>query len=237
MSTPREAAGHEPVVRDVVASRPVVRRELVHHGRIWDVVADDVDLGGGTVVSREVVDHPGAVAVVALDDDGRVLLLRQYRHPVGRELWEVPAGLLDVAGEPADVAAARELGEEADLRAARWDVLVDYYTSPGGSSEALRVFLARDLSAVPDAERHVREDEERDIELRWVALDDAVDAVLGGAVHNPSAVVGVLAAHAARAAGWSTLRPADSPWPERRTATMTERAATDVRGAGAADQG
>ncbi|QFU98075.1 ADP-ribose diphosphatase [Luteimicrobium xylanilyticum] len=237
MSTPREAAGHEPVVRDVVAPRPVVRRELVHHGRIWDVVADDVDLGGGTVVSREIVDHPGAVAVVALDDDGRVLLLRQYRHPVRRELWEVPAGLLDVAGEPADVAAARELGEEADLRAARWDVLVDYYTSPGGSSEALRVFLARDLSAVPDAERHVREDEERDIELRWVALDDAVDAVLGGAVHNPSAVVGVLAAHAARAAGWSTLRPADSPWPERRTATMTERAATDVRGAGAADQG
>ena len=237
MSTPREAADQEPVVRDVVAPRPVVRRELVHHGRIWDVVADDVDLGGGTVVSREVVDHPGAVAVVALDDDGRVLLLRQYRHPVGRELWEVPAGLLDVAGEPADVAAARELGEEADLRAARWDVLVDYYTSPGGSSEALRVFLARDLSAVPDAERHVREDEERDIELRWVALDDAVDAVLGGAVHNPSAVVGVLAAHAARAAGWSTLRPADSPWPERRTATMTERAATDVRGAGAADQG
>ncbi|GAA4833736.1 NUDIX hydrolase [Luteimicrobium xylanilyticum] len=224
-------------MRDVVAPRPVVRRELVHHGRIWDVVADDVDLGGGTVVSREIVDHPGAVAVVALDDDGRVLLLRQYRHPVRRELWEVPAGLLDVAGEPADVAAARELGEEADLRAARWDVLVDYYTSPGGSSEALRVFLARDLSAVPDAERHVREDEERDIELRWVALDDAVDAVLGGAVHNPSAVVGVLAAHAARAAGWSTLRPADSPWPERRTATMTERAATDVRGAGAADQG
>ncbi|GMA26305.1 ADP-ribose pyrophosphatase [Luteimicrobium album] len=236
MSSP-EGAGASPVVRDVLAPRPVLRRELIHHGRIWDVVADDVDLGGGTVVSREVVDHPGAVAVVALDDDGRVLLLRQYRHPVGRELWEVPAGLLDVPDEPADVAAARELGEEADLRAARWDVLVDYYTSPGGSSEALRVFLARDLSAVPDAERHVREDEERDIELRWVALDDAVAAVLGGAVHNPSAVVGVLAAHAARAAGWSTLRPADVPWPERRTATMTERAATEVRDAGAADQG
>jgi len=226
----------EPVVRDVLAPRPVLRRELVHHGRIWDVVADQVDLGGGTVVSREVVDHPGAVAVVALDDHDRVLLLRQYRHPVGRELWEVPAGLLDVAGEPAEVAAGRELGEEADLRATRWDVLADYYTSPGGSSEALRVFLARDLSPVPDAERHVREDEERDIELRWVALDDAVAAVLAGAVHNPSAVVGVLAAQAARAAGWATLRPADAPWPERRIATMMERAATETPGAGGSDQ-
>ncbi|MGC5166015.1 NUDIX domain-containing protein [Luteimicrobium sp. DT211] len=213
----------EPVVRDVIAPRPVLRRELVHHGRIWDVVADDVDLGQGTVVTREVVDHPGAVAVVALDDDGRVLLLRQYRHPVGRELWEVPAGLLDVPDEPAALAAARELGEEADLRAARWDVLADFYTTPGGSSEAVRVFLARDLSPVPDAELHVREDEERDIEVRWVALDDAVAAVLGGAVHNPSAVVGVLAAHASRATGWATLRPADVPWPERRTATLMER--------------
>jgi ADP-ribose pyrophosphatase len=200
-----------------------VRRELVHHGRIWDVVADDVDLGDGRVVTREVIDHPGAVAVVALDDDDQVLLLRQYRHPVGRELWEVPAGLLDVDGEPARDAAARELGEEADLRAGRWDVLADYYTTPGGSTEALRVFLARDLSEVPAAERHVRENEERDIELRWVTLDDAVAAVLAGAVHNPSAVVGVLAAQAARAARWSSLRPADAPWPERREQTLMER--------------
>ncbi|MFC8731129.1 NUDIX domain-containing protein [Luteimicrobium sp. NPDC057192] len=239
MSPEQAAVGpesEEPVVRDVLAPRPVLRRELVHHGRIWDVVTDEVELGGGTVVSREVVDHPGAVAVVALDGDDRVLLLRQYRHPVGRELWEVPAGLLDVAGEPAEDAAARELGEEADLRAARWDVLTDYYTSPGGSSEALRVFLARDLSPVPDAERHVREDEERDIELRWVALDDAVAAVLTGAVHNPSAVVGVLAAHVARSAGWSTLRPVDAPWPERRTATMMERAAAEAPGADGSHQ-
>jgi ADP-ribose pyrophosphatase len=213
----------EPVVRDELAPRRVVRRELIHHGRIWDVVADDVDLGDGRVVSREVVDHPGAVAIVALDDQDRVLLLRQYRHPVERELWEVPAGLLDVPDEPAQEAAARELGEEADLRADQWSVLADYFTTPGGSTEALRVFLARDLSPVPDDERHVREDEERDIELRWVALEDAVSAVLAGAVHNPSAVVGVLAAHAARAAGWSTLRPSDVPWPERRTATLVQR--------------
>jgi len=225
-----------PVVRDTVAPRPVLRRELVHHGRIWDVVADDVDLGGGTVVTREIVDHPGAVAVVALDDEGRTLLLRQYRHPVGRELWEIPAGLLDVVGEPAAEAAARELGEEADLRAARWDVLADYYTTPGGSSEAVRVFLARDLTPVPDAERHVREDEERDIELRWVALEEAVAAVLAGAVHNPSAVVGVLAAHAAHGAGWATLRPADAPWPERRTATLMELREREAGGGGAVER-
>jgi len=225
-----------PVVRDALAPRPVLRRDLVHHGRIWDVVADDVDLGEGTVVTREIVDHPGAVAIVALDDEDRVLLLRQYRHPVARELWEVPAGLLDVAGEPAQEAAARELGEEADLRAGRWDVLADYYTTPGGSSEAVRVFLARDLTAVPEAERHVREDEERDIEVRWVALDDAVTAVLAGAVHNPSAVVGVLATHAARAGGWATLRPADAPWPERRAATFMERRASEVSGPHGTDQ-
>lgn len=127
-----------------------------------------------------------------------------------------PAGLLDVAGEPAQVGAARELAEEADLVASTWHTLVDYYTTPGGNNEALRVFLARDLSPVPDDQRHVREDEERDIELRWVSLDDAAAAVLRGDVHNPSAVVGVLAAVTSRAGGWTSLRPADAPWPERR---------------------
>lgn len=212
-----------PVVQDVVAPRPVLRRELVRHGRVWDVLLDEVDLGDGAVVTREIIDHPGAVAIVALDDDGRVLLLRQYRHPVGRELWEVPAGLLDVVGEPAQAAAARELHEEADLTAGRWDVLVDYYTTPGGSSEAVRVFLARDLADVPADERHVREDEERDMEVRWVDLDDAVATVLAGHVHNPSAVAGLLAAHAARASGWSTLRPGDVAWPERRTGTLIQQ--------------
>ncbi|PJI95284.1 NUDIX domain-containing protein [Luteimicrobium subarcticum] len=211
-------------VQDVVAPRPVLGREAVHRGRVWDVVTDRVDLGHSTV-TREVIDHPGAVAVVALDPDDRVLLLRQYRHPVGRELWEVPAGLLDVDGEPAELTAARELAEEADLRAASWAVLTDYYTTPGGSTEALRVFVARDLSPVPDDERFERHDEERDIEVRWVPLDDAVAAVLSGAVHNPSAVVGVLAAHASRAGGWASLRPADVAWPERRRAPLLDRAA------------
>ncbi|MBD5787710.1 NUDIX hydrolase [Cellulosimicrobium terreum] len=206
---------HRPLV-DVATPRPVTATRVVHPGRIFDLRSDDVDLGEGGRVTREYLDHPGAVAVVALDEDDRVLLLRQYRHPVRSELWEPPAGLLDVDGEDARLAAARELAEETDLRAARWDVLVDYYTTPGGSNEALRVFLARDLSPVPESERFVREGEELDMELRWVPFDEAVAAVLRGDVHNPSAVVGLLAAAASRAGGWASLRPADAPWPERR---------------------
>ncbi|MBD7982718.1 NUDIX domain-containing protein [Oerskovia merdavium] len=201
---------------DVPVARDVSEARVLHAGRIFDLRSEQVDLGEGGVVTREFVDHPGAVAIIALDEDERVLLLHQYRHPVRRELWEPPAGLLDVDGEDAQAAAARELLEEADLRAAQWDVLVDYYTTPGGSNEALRVFLARDFSEVPAAERHAREAEELGMELRWVPLDEAVSAVLAGDLHNPSAVVGILAAAAARATGWSSLRPADSPWPERR---------------------
>jgi len=212
---PRPAPEGAPVV-DVLAPRPVVETAVVHAGRVFDLRSDVVDLGDGGTVTREYLDHPGAVAIVALDDDERVLLLRQYRHPVRRELWEVPAGLLDVVGEDGQVAAARELAEEADLRAARWDVLVDYFTTPGGSNEALRVFLARDLSPVPEADRFEREAEELDMELRWVPLDEAVGKVLRGELHNPSAVVGILAAAASRADGWASLRPADAPWPERR---------------------
>lgn len=201
---------------DRPAPRPTTGSRAVHRGHVWDVLSEDVDLGGGAVVTREIIDHPGAVAVVALDDEGRVLLLSQYRHPVRSELWEPPAGLLDVDGEDACLAAQRELFEEADLRASRWDVLVDYFTTPGGSNEALRVFLARDLTPVPEAERHVREDEERDMVPAWIPLEDAVEGVLTGRLHNPSTVVGVLALRAALDADLATLRPSDAPWPVRR---------------------
>lgn len=202
----------QPPLADVPGAATVVSSTVLHHGRIWDLASDEVDLGDGAVVVREYLRHPGAVAVIALDEHERVLLLRQYRHPVRARLWEPPAGLLDVDGEDLRDAAARELAEEADLRAARWDVLVDYYTTPGGSDEPIRVFLARELSVVPHDERHVREDEERDMVAAWVPLDEAVTAVLGGRVHNPSAVVGVLAAAQARAAGWTPLRPVDAGW-------------------------
>jgi ADP-ribose pyrophosphatase len=181
---------------------------------VWDVEADTVDLGAGGVVRREYIKHPGAVGILAVDEQGRAAVIDQYRHPVGMVLWEVPAGLLDVAGEPPLLAAQRELGEEADLVAADWRVLADWMLSPGGTSEAFRCYLARDLSAVPEAERHARHGEELSMTVRWVALDELRAGILAGRLHSPSLVVGVLAACAAREAGWDTLRPADAPWPE-----------------------
>ena len=206
------ARGEELV--DRLEQRPVAHSETVFEGMVWDVVRDTVDLGEGGTVRREYIQHPGAVAVLALDDRGRVLLIQQYRHPVGTFEWELPAGLLDVAGEPPWQAAARELHEEADLEAGRWDVLMDYYSSPGAVSEALRIFVARDLSDVPHGDRFTRESEELGMPTRWVDLDEAHDAVLRGQLHNPAAVIGILAAHAARARDWSTLRPHDAAWPE-----------------------
>ncbi len=203
---PSEQLADEPV------ELPVLSSERVFEGRIWDVRRDTFELGGAPL-AREYVDHPGAVAVLALDDDDRVFLIRQYRHPVRTRDWEIPAGLLDVAGEDPLRTAQRELAEEGDLAASEWAVLADFFTSPGGSDEALRVFLARGIT--PTSEAFAREAEEAHMETRWVALDECVDAVLARRVQNPSLVVGVLAAHAARARGWQSLAPADAPWPGR----------------------
>ena len=198
---------------DAVSERRLVGSEVVFRGHVWDVVRETVELSEGSPVVRDVQRHPGAVTILALDDDENVLFIKQYRHPVRRETWELPAGLLDVAGEPPLTAARRELGEEADLVAADWAVLVDWFNSPGGSSEANRIYLARGLSAVPDADRHVREDEEKDLVPVRVPLEQAVRAVLEGRFANPGSVIGVLALQAAKAGGWRDLRPADAPWP------------------------
>ncbi|MCI2240729.1 NUDIX hydrolase [Paenibacillus sp. TRM 82003] len=205
-------------VADAPVQRPLRSSEVVFTGHVWDVVREVVELpgddGAGSTVTRDVQRHPGAVTVLALDGDDNVLLIKQYRHPVRRELWELPAGLLDVAGEPPLRAAQRELAEEADLVAADWAVVVDWFNSPGGSSEANRIYLARGLSAVPLEQRHTREDEERDLVPVRVPLAEAVRAVLEGRLRNPGTVIGVLAVHAAQAAGFATLHPADEPWPE-----------------------
>jgi ADP-ribose pyrophosphatase len=202
------------VLRDQFARRLVTDRATVFTGAVWDVVRDTVNLGEGGVVRREYVRHTGAVCVLAMDEEDRILLIRQYRHPVGMELWELPAGLLDIEGEPPLEAARRELAEEADLCAGRWDVLIDWFNSPGGMSEALRLYLARDLTPVPLERRHTREAEELGMPTRWLGLDDAVAAVLAGDLHNPGTVVGTMAAWLARSRGWATLRPSDAPWPE-----------------------
>jgi len=197
---------------DEKATLPVTDERVLHKGRVFDLVSETVDLGEGGTVTREFIRHPGAVAVVALDEQDRVLMIRQYRHPVRSYLWEIPAGLLDIAGEALVDTARRELSEETDLVAEEWHTLVDYYTTPGSSDEALRVFLARGLSEVPEADRHERHGEELGMLVEYAPLAEAVALVQSGAVHNPSAVVGILAAHAAHADGWAPLRPADAPW-------------------------
>ena len=180
-------------------------------GPIFSVYTDTVTMADGGTVERDVTESKGAVGVVAIDDVGRVVLIKQYRHPVHRKLWELPAGLRDVHGEDAVVTAGRELAEETDLRAGRFDLLIDLHTSPGFTNELIRLFLARDLSPVPQDQRHERTDEEADIEIAWCDLDEAVAMVLRGEITNAAAVGGLLAAARARDDGWATLRPPDTP--------------------------
>jgi len=184
-------------------------------GNKTSVRTDEVVMPDGTIAKRDYQVHPGSVAVVALDEQGRVLLLRQYRHPVRHKLWEIPAGLLDVPGEHPLSAAQRELYEEAHVKAGDWRVLVDVYTTPGGCDEGLRIFLARDLSEA-DGERFEVSDEEADMEFARVPLAELVQGALAGRLHNNCLVVGALSLHAALTGdGVDALRPADAPWPAR----------------------
>jgi 8-oxo-dGTP pyrophosphatase MutT (NUDIX family) len=197
---------------DAIAGWPVARCEQLAEGTVISVRRDVVRMPGGDEVGREVIEHPGAVGVVALDEAGQVLLIRQYRHPVGRLLWEIPAGLRDVAGEPPLATAKRELLEEGGYLAADWRVLADFFTSPGISSERLRVYLARGLTYVPDAERdYVPDHEEAHLTIEWAPLDVVVSRMLAGDLHNGVMMIGVLAAFAARQDGFTTLRGADAP--------------------------
>ncbi|MFG2041471.1 NUDIX domain-containing protein [Dactylosporangium sp. NPDC048998] len=176
--------------------------------RVFSIVTDAIEMPGGEVVDRDYMVHVGAVGVVALDADGRVALVRQYRPAVRQVLWELPAGLIDVPGESLVGAAARELAEEADLVAARWDLLAEVHTSPGCSNERIRLFLAREIAPVPQEERHERTHEEADLELHWIDLDQAVTMALSGEITNAACVIGVLGAAQSRARDWATLRPA-----------------------------
>lgn len=178
-------------LRDEPVEAAVTDSDLVYEGRVWDVRSDTLRYGDEEIV-RQYVAHPGAAAVVALDDEDRVLLIQQYRHPIRHRDWEIPAGLLDVPGEPPAETARRELAEEVDLVAERWDELVSIFTTPGGNDEVVHLFLARGLSAVGHA--HARDAEEADIRIEWIPLADAVDGVLAGRLRNGILAVGVLAA-------------------------------------------
>ncbi|TMR27883.1 NUDIX domain-containing protein [Actinomadura geliboluensis] len=202
-------------VRDRPERWTVAGSSAAFRGPVFGVRQDRVEMprGDGTeIVRRDVIEHIGAVGVIAFDDRDRVLLLRQYRHPVGMLLWEGPAGLRDVDGEPLRALAERELLEEAGYRAERWDTLVDVFTSPGMADERVRIFLARGLTEVPAEEiGFERVHEEADMPVVWVPLDEAVRKVLAGDLHNMVACMGVLALRAARDTGFRDLRPADAP--------------------------
>lgn len=201
---------------DTSESWPVKSTRLLAAGAVSSFVAEEIVTPDGHVLNRQFTVHPGAVGVIALDADERVALVRQYRHPVRHRLIEPPAGLLDVAGEDYQPAAARELAEEVGLAAADWRVLVEEFTSPGGLSESMRMFLARELSPAPAPVGFVKEGEEANMDIVWAALDDLVTAILAGRLHSPTLVVGVLAAWAAKSrGGFDTLRAADAPWPAR----------------------
>ncbi|WP_448639766.1 NUDIX domain-containing protein [Geodermatophilus sp. URMC 63] len=187
----------------------VLGTETVYEGRVITLVRDTVAMPGGGDSVREVVRHPGAVAVVALTDDGDVVLLRQYRHPVGGYLWELPAGLRDAEGEAPLLTAQRELAEEVRMAAERWSLLTTTYSTPGFCDELVLVYLAEGLSDVDRPDGFTVEHEELDMTVETVPLAEAVQRVFDGSIRNSAAVVGLLAAAQHRAAG-TRLRPVDA---------------------------
>lgn len=209
-SEPPESHGW---LRDEVAREIEVRESIrLVEGRVWDVQRDRLSYAGDELV-RDYVDHTGAVGVLALDEHDRVLLIQQYRHAIAAREWEIPAGLMDAPHESGLETAKRELAEEADLTAETWHVLTELYTTPGGSSETIRVFLARNLSTLEHD--YVRTGEESDMRVEWVPLEDAVTAVLERRIQNGVLIAAVLAAHAAQQRNWLTLAHANEPWTRR----------------------
>ncbi|MBE1592922.1 NUDIX domain-containing protein [Nonomuraea angiospora] len=196
-------------VEDTPEAWDVVDSKERFRGHVITVVTDSVKMPRDEVADRDVVVHPGSVAVLALDDRERVLMIRQYRHPTRMLMWELPAGIRDVEGESLVEGAARELAEEAGYRAGTWHTLVDLRSSPGMTDERIRVFLARDLTKIETD--FVHRHEEIDMPVEWVPLPDAVEKALMGMIHNSPAVAGILAAYAASVEGFALLRPADAP--------------------------
>ena len=166
---------------------------VVHDG--WSTVrVDTIRMPDGDQADREVVEHVAAVAVVPVFDDGTVVLVRQYRHAVGQYLLEIPAGILDVEGEPEADAARRELAEEVGLQADRLDHLVTVENSAGWSTERTSVYLGRGLSETARPEGFELEHEEADMELVRLPLTEAVDAVTRGEITDAKTVIGLLLA-------------------------------------------
>ena len=209
---PRPVAEHE---------FETVSSETLYVGKIFALRADEVRMPHGNTARREVIEHYGAVAVLAMDEQRNIVMVYQYRHPVGRRLWELPAGLLDLGGEAPHITAARELEEEAGLAAAQWRVLVDLILAPGFSDESVRVYLATGITDVGRPEAH---DEEADLQVKWFPLEEARHMVLAGEIVNSIAIAGILAAHDVEDP--SSLRTVDAPWIDRSKAFARRQAPT-----------
>lgn len=202
---------------DEPESWPLIEHRVLAHGKVCDFVQSEFTSPSGERLRRQWVTHPGSVAVLALDDQDRVPVVHQYRQPVSMRLVELPAGILDVPGESALDAIRREFAEEAGLAADRWSVLADWFSTPGGSQEQARTFLATGLHEVARPAGFRAVGEEVDMGLEWVPFTDLLAAVRAGRVGSPAVVIGCLALALARATGGvEQLRPGGADWPARR---------------------
>ena len=187
----------DPLEEQVAASR------LVHHGRYLDVRIDTIQRADGSTGTRDVVTHPGAVAVLALDSDGRLLLVRQWRIPAGRAMLEIPAGTLDVhegVTEDPAIAARRELEEETGSRAASWRRLASFWTAPGFATELMHLYLATGLASVHGDDRLAPDEDER-LELSRFTIDEALAMVDAGEIVDAKSMLGILWLDRLRGAG------------------------------------
>lgn len=198
----------------------VHKRETIYEGAVWNVRSDLVEFNNFDM-QRDYVVHMGAVGVVAINEHAELLLIKQYRHPIGQMMWEVPAGLLDTTNEDPLEAAKRELHEETGYSASTWNVLVDFASSSGGSTEAVRVYLAQGLTAHPEGKPN-GEDEESLLEPQFIGLQDVLEGIWNGAIGNTMLTAGTLALVTALADP-SALRPANADWPLREHLVKTNR--------------
>ena len=209
------------MISDRLVSNKIIDRKTVFSGMVWDIRHDAFELNNETV-ERDYMVHPGAVAIIALNESGELLLIEQYRHAQGKIMWEAPAGLMDFADEDPLEAAKRELLEETGYVANTWNVLLDLANSPGGSSEQIRIYFAQDLSLHPDG-RPTGSAEELDMPVHWIPIPDVLESIRRGAVTNPQLVAGTHAALIAMAEPDLALRSADAPWHAREDLLTTDR--------------
>jgi len=189
-----EPSSGRPDIRDTDESWPVLSSRDIHRDDWVVAVREDTITRpeGGEPFDRLVVEHPGAAMVLAIDDEHRVLVLSQYRHPVRERVYQLPAGVLDEPGESPLEVAKRELREEAEYAAASWTPLISYLVSPGFTDQRFHVFLARELSHVGRGDFEL-EHEEMDLVTEWVRFTDLLDDVTAGRVEDGGLVTAVLA--------------------------------------------